>query len=298
MKILIVKLNATGDVVRTTTLLHELKGDITWVTAKNNVTLFDGLAPNVRCVCWGSDELAVLRGSAYDLVVSLEDELETAQFVKTLRYGQLFGAFVDDDGKMRYTENAKAWFDLSIISVHGRVRADQLKFENRRSYQDLIFEGLGFRFTGQPCFLPKAPLTELRGDVAIAPVAGPVWPMKKWAYYDELKAELERRGLKVNLLPRRDTLLEHIGDIRGHRCLVGGDSLPMHLALSVKVPCVTIFNCTSPWEIYDYGIQTKLISPLLGEFFYKRTFDTRATTAIPFEAVDDAVMKILGGTRS
>src|SRR5687767_2810679 len=113
MKILIVKLNATGDVVRTTTLLHELKGDITWVTAKNNVTLFDGLAPNVHCVCWGSDELAALRGSAYDLVVSLEDELETAQFVKTLRYGQLFGAFVDDDGKMHYTENAKAWFDLS-----------------------------------------------------------------------------------------------------------------------------------------------------------------------------------------
>jgi heptosyltransferase II len=87
--------------------------------------------------------------------------------------------------------------------------------------------------------------------------------------------------------------LEHIGDIKGHRCVVGGDSLPMHLALGVGVPCVTIFNCTSPWEIHDYGILTKLVSPLLGEFFYKRTFDPRATTAIPLETVLDAVRKKL-----
>ena len=63
----------------------------------------------------------------------------------------------------------------------------------------------------------------------------------------------------------------------------------MHLALGVGTPCVSIFNCTSPWEIYDYGIQTKLVSPLLGEFFYKRGFDPRAATAIPLEAVIEAV---------
>ena len=57
MQILIVKLNATGDVVRTSTLLHKLTGEITWVTAKNNVSLFDDLAANVKCVCWGTDEL-------------------------------------------------------------------------------------------------------------------------------------------------------------------------------------------------------------------------------------------------
>jgi ADP-heptose:LPS heptosyltransferase len=33
MNVLILKLNATGDVVRTTTLLHRLQGDITWITA-------------------------------------------------------------------------------------------------------------------------------------------------------------------------------------------------------------------------------------------------------------------------
>ena len=290
MNILIVKLNATGDVVRTTTLLHRLQGKVTWVTAKNNVALFEGLAENVRCVCWGSDEIASLHGAAFDLVLNLEDELDTARFVQRVKTRQLFGAYVDDAGQMRYTDDAKGWFDLSIISSHGRKRADELKYQNRRSYQELVFEGLGFRFAGERYVLPKAPDTGLRGDVAIAPVAGPVWPMKNWAYYDELKTRLGKLGHTVNVLPRRDSLVQHIGDIRGHRCLVGGDSLPMHLALGVGVPCVTIFNCTSPWEIHDYGLQTQLVSPLLGEFFYKRTFDVRATTAIPLQTVLDAVL--------
>ena len=49
--------------------------------------------------------------------------------------------------------------------------------------------------------------------------------------------------------------------------------------------CVTLFTCTSPWEIYDYGIQKKIVSPLLEEFFYKRGYDERATTAITVEEV-------------
>ena len=105
--------------------------------------------------------------------------------------------------------------------------------------------------------------------------------MKKWAYYRELKEALEDQGLTVNVLPERRSLLEHLADVRNHRCLVGGDSLPMHFALGTETPCVSLFTCTSPWEIYDYGVQEKIVSPLLEEFFYKRGYDERATTAIP-----------------
>ncbi len=92
------------------------------------------------------------------------------------------------------------------------------------------------------------------------------------------------------MLPKRPTRLEHLADVRQHRCLVGGDSLPMHFALGAGRRCVTLFNCTSPWEIHDYGLQTKLISPLLEEFFYKRDFDVRATTAITLPQVLDALL--------
>jgi ADP-heptose:LPS heptosyltransferase len=291
MNTLIVKLGATGDVVRTTPLLRQLNGHVTWVTAAKNAVLLHDLKESLRCLPWEQRNLACDR--KYDLVISLEDDLDTGLFLKTLEVGQLFGAYVNGDNRMVYTDNSSLWFDLSLISVHGREEADRLKAKNRRTYQDLIFEGLGFRFEGEPYVLPKPIETDLKGDVAISPEGGPVWPMKNWAYYDQLRQALEAQGLTVNLLPLRSSLLEHLADVRNHRCLVSGDSLPMHLALGTETRCVSLFTCTSPWEIHDYGIQTKIVSPLLEEFFYKRGYDRRATTAIRSEEVLEAVKRQL-----
>lgn len=294
MKVLIIKLNATGDVVRTTPLLRCLQGAVTWITARHNLVLLKGLAENLRSFSWEDRDLA--RDSDYDLVVNLEDDADVAAFVKGVGHRQIFGAYLNGGTQVSYTDDSRRWFDLSLISVHGKAKADQLKYQNRRAYQEMIFEGLGFRFTGEKYLLPEPQATDLSGDVAVAPVAGAVWPMKNWAYYDQLRHKLEAKGLKVNVLPRRQSLLEHLGDVRNHRCLVGGDSLPMHLALGSQTPCVSLFTCTSPWEIYDYGLQIKLVSPLLGKFFYRRDFDHAATTAIGVEEVFGAVVRQLNGS--
>jgi len=291
MNILIIKLGATGDVVRTTTLLEKFTCGITWVTAAKNLPLLAGLQENLHSLSWEERHLAA--NKSYDLVINLEDTLEVGLFVQSLKFGRVFGAFLDTDNRLTYTDDSREWFDLSLISRFGKQAADRLKLENRRTYQDLVFAGLGFLFNGEAYRLPEPAWTNLVGDVAIAPEAGPVWPMKNWAYYDLLKEKLGARGLVVNVLPRRETLLEHLGDVRNHRCLVGGDSLPMHFALGVGARCVTLFTCTSPWEIHDYGLQQKIISPLLAEFFYQRGMDRRAITAISMENVCDAVMNQL-----
>jgi heptosyltransferase-2 len=291
MNVLIIKLGATGDVVRTTPLLSRLSGDVTWITAAKNIVLLQNLKEHLRCVTW--EERDLVRDRKYDLVINLEDTLEIGLFLQTVEFSQVFGAYADSAKALRYTEDSKRWFDLSLISSYGKQAADQLKLQNRHTYQDLVFSGLGFQFTGERYLLPEPLKTGLAGDVAIAPEAGPVWPMKNWAYSDQLKRELEAKGLIVNVLPQRASLLEHLGDVRNHRCLVSGDSLPMHFGLGTGTRCVSLFTCTSPWEIHDYGIQTKIISPLLGEFFYKRTFDPRATTVISVEEVLKATLKQL-----
>jgi heptosyltransferase-2 len=293
MKILILKLNATGDVVRTTPLLDCLDGEITWITAPNNIVLLNRLPGNLRSVCWEDRE--TVRGDDYDLVINLEDEGEVAGFVKGLRHKQLFGAYMNGSDSLSYTEDSRGWFDMSLSSRYGKQKADALKFQNRQTYQELIFQGLGFDFAGEKYVLPEPHHTDLSGDVAIAPVAGTVWPMKNWAFYNELKMELEAEGLVVSVLPKRPSLLQHLNDVRNHRCLVGGDSLPMHFALGINTPCVSLFTCTSPWEIYDYGLQTKIVSPLLGDYFYQRGFDSRATTAISLGEVLAATLEQLNG---
>jgi heptosyltransferase II len=288
---LIIKLNATGDVVRTTALLRTLQGPITWISARGNLPLLQGLRADMRVLAWEDREHAA--DTRYELAINLEDELETAAFAQRLRPARVFGAMLTGSGSVSYSDDSSEWFDMSLVSRFGRQRADELKLANRRSYQQMIFAGLGAEFTGQPYMLPQPTPTDLRGDVAVTPVAGPVWPMKNWGHYDALQRRLEDAGLRVNVLPKRASLLEHLGDIANHRCLVGGDSLPMHLALGLGVPCVTIFNCTSPWEIHDYGLQTQVVSPLLAEFFYKRGIDNRATTAVGLDEVAEAVLQRL-----
>lgn len=285
---LIIKLGATGDVVRTTPLLRQLSEQVTWLTAAKNTILLDGIGSNLRSFSW--KERARALDSHYNLAINLEDSSDVAQFLRTVKHRDIFGGYLNRDNLLTYTNNSRRWFDLSLISSYGRQEADKLKFQNRQTYQELVFDGLGFRFAGETYLLPEPIETGLSGDVAIAADAGAIWPMKKWAYYEELKQQLEDRGLVVNVLPKRPSLLEHLSDVQNHQCLVGGDSLPMHLALGTGTRCVTLFTCTSPWEIYDYGIQKKIVSPFLEEFFYKRGYDERATTAISVDEVFEAVM--------
>jgi ADP-heptose:LPS heptosyltransferase len=288
MSVLIIKLGASGDVVRTTPLLRRLDGPVSWITAETNLALLEGIDREVRSVSWKNRQSVA--DTAYDLVINLEDDRESSSFLKQLKFKELFGAHLNGDDQLTYTSNSRSWFDLGLISAYDRDEADRLKLLNRRTYQELIFDGLGLGFCGEPYHLPPSRPTELRGDVAISPTAGAIWPMKQWAYYNELKKELEAQGLKVNILDSRPTLLEHLADVQGHRCLVSGDSLPMHLALGSGVRCVSIFTCTSPWEIHGYGLQEKIVSPLLKKFFYKRGYDRNATTVISVEKVKDAVM--------
>ena len=293
MEVLIIKLGASGDVVRTTPLLRRLGTNASWLTSSKNTPLLEGLEGGIPKQVLPWELRDALLGQSFDLVVNLEDDLETARFAASVRSKRLFGAYATDDGDVHYTRDAQAWFDLSLISARGRREADRLKLENRCSYQELIFGGLGLQFDGEEYLLPATQKGSLEGDVAVAPEAGPVWPMKNWAYYEWLVQEVRTRGWTVNVLPLRPTLLEHLADIRQHRCVVSGDSLPMHLAIGSHVPCVALFTCTSPWEIHDYPHLTKLVSSELSRHFYSREFDPHATTAIPKEHVLDAVLNAL-----
>src|SRR5260370_3715384 len=124
MNVLIIKLGATGDVVRTTPLLRRMSGQITWVTAAKNTLLLEGLKNNLRFLPW--EERGAALDAEYDLAINLEDTLDVAQFLKTVRSSEIFGAYLDSSNSLRYTENSKGWFDLSLIMSRDRHEHDLL----------------------------------------------------------------------------------------------------------------------------------------------------------------------------
>lgn len=291
MKILIIKLGAAGDVIRTSSLLNLFNGDICWLTSDLNTILLKDSPRVTECISWS--QRSELKNRKYDLVINLEDTIEASRILEDLDYGDLFGAYLNEADKVVYTESSKEWFDLSLISSFGKEKADLLKLENRKTYQEMIFSGLGYRFAGETYYIPPHEMTDLKGDIAIADKSGAVWPMKKWDYYDELKEKLSAIGYTVNYLPHRKSMLEHIGDIRNHKLLIGGDSLPMHVAMGCGIKCITLFICTSPWEIYDYGLQKKIVSPELAKYFYKRHYEPEATRSIALKTVYETAVHAL-----
>src|SRR6266699_36242 len=97
MNVLIVKLGATGDVVRTTPLLRRFAGRVTWVTASRNKSLLEGLhgtSADLRVLEW--EDRSLLNGQSFDLAINLEDDVETAGILKSVHMERLFGAYVSD----------------------------------------------------------------------------------------------------------------------------------------------------------------------------------------------------------
>src|SRR5438477_3579442 len=125
MNVLIIKLGAAGDVIRTTTLLRRLGGQITWLTEAKNTALLQGVKEGLKCVCW--EQRDQTKGTLYDLVINLEDTQEIGSFLKLLEYKQLFGAYLDSGNSLRYTDDSRPWFDLGILSRYGRRQANQVK---------------------------------------------------------------------------------------------------------------------------------------------------------------------------
>lgn len=290
-QLLIIKCGAAGDVVRTTTLLHPFAGwEIDWLVAKENSMLLP--TSRLRSVYDDPDRLS--GEVTYDLVINLEDDTEYVNTVcARVRAHTIFGAYACSDGSLAYTPDAAGWFDMGLISRYGLARANELKFKNRRSYQEIIFEGLGLHFNGEPYVMPdQIPASPLAGDIAVAPTAGKRWPMKNWAYIDDLISELSL-SYRVNVLPVRPTMLEHLADINNHVYVISPDSLPMHLAIGVGKPCMAIFPCTSPWEIFDYDLLTKIVSPKLERYFFGKAFIEDAVTCIPYNHVRLAVLSDL-----
>jgi heptosyltransferase-2 len=277
--ILIIKTGAAGDLVRTTSLLGVLKGNIYWVTADRYKPL---LPPDKNIVKVHSvdESFQALKGIKFDHVISLEEDIECARLAVAMDSIELTGIYLSGNG-IDYTDSSARWFDMSRISRFGLVKANQLKADNRDSYQSLIFQMLGRKFKGEPYQIFKDDSIMARPAlVGIEKRTGRQWPNKQWWGYDELTRKLTSNGVATKSLKQRTDIRDYLADIAECSHVVSGDTLAMHVALAYKKNCVAVFNCTSPQEIYDYGLLKKIVSPSLNKYFYSTSEDAAAIGSV------------------
>ncbi|MAH03901.1 hypothetical protein CMI39_03905 [Candidatus Pacearchaeota archaeon] len=294
MKILIVKLGALGDVVRTTVLLSELTGEIHWLSKTNSKDLLNSLKISKKYFIENNKDLLKLQDEYFDLVISLDEEKEVLEIVKKIKTKRLIGIYLDSNGDINYTKESSYWFDMSLSSKFGKKRADELKYENTKSVSQILIEMIGKKWIGQEYDFGIIPerFEKVRNKIGLIKVCTGIWPNKAWKGYEILKEKLEEK-YEVNFLEIKNSLKEHIDEINNCELVVCGDTLGMHIALALKKKLVILFNCTPPQEIYGYNMVIKIISPLLEKYMYKKSRDFEAISAINVGNVYNAVIKNL-----
>lgn len=292
-RILIIKTGALGDVVRSTILLRAFAGrSITWITDRHCLPLFENIDLPRLTVYPVQDIPPFIFEDHFDLVLSLEEEEEAARLASRINTNRLTGVYWKD--RINYSDDAAEWFDMSLISKLGQQEANRLKWNNSASYQQLLYTMIRRSFNGELYWIAPPESSSIPGRIGIESQVGLRWPNKQWQFYEVLKEELTRQGFEILWLEKKPSLHQYFNDIRSCSFLVSGDTLAMHLALAYKIPALALFTCTSPAEIYDYGILKKLVSPALQQFFYTTEFNPAAIRAIKPDHVLNAILEHWG----
>lgn len=306
MRILIVKLGAIGDVIRTTSVLVGLRDHynphaIDWLTAPvaREVLLENPLIDNV--IIYEKHKAL----SNYDLVIGLEDDLEICQFISNSKPKEVLGACAED-GKITYTPSA--WFDMSAVSQFGLAKANELKKKNQKTFQqhlaDLVGVEVGpyiFNLTPEEIEYGKKVVKDIGvgpGEriIGINTGAGKRWQLKALGVektielIKRIKMELgitclilggeeekERNAIicKETGMPNAGvhSLRKFASVINQCQLVVSSDSLAMHFAIALEKKLVVFFGPTSSTEIELYGLGTKVYSNMDCLVCYKKQCD-------------------------
>ncbi|NQT30677.1 MAG: glycosyltransferase family 9 protein [Candidatus Saganbacteria bacterium] len=268
MRILIIKLGAIGDVLRTTSVLGSVP-ICHWLTYPSGKEVLLNNPLIDRVFVWEE------RGDLgdYDLVIGLEDDFNACELASKIKSKKILGAYVKD-GKITYTPCA--WFDMSAISRFGLDKANELKKENRKTFQEHMGDLLGikvgpyiFDLTPEEIKYGKKVVVDLGVTVndriiGINTGAGKRWQLKALSIektielINKLKKDLgvvslilggeeekERNRIiaKETGMPNAGihTLRNFAGVINQCQALVTSDSLAMHFGIALKKKIIAFF---------------------------------------------------------
>ena len=290
-RILMIKLGALGDVIRTTPLLEKFKKEysgvhVTWLTLSPAILPQDEIDVIYK---WDEKSVYIIENSNYDIAINLDKDLEACMLLNNVSASTKYGFTWQDGHIAPATPKAEQKLITGFF--------DEISKENTKSYLEEIFEICHFEFNMEDYRINlnealsdkwKAEITELTGGKKIVGLntgCGPRWKTRLWSNesWVELAKQLTEAGyfpmfLGGELEHEKNTEMAQIADAYypGHFSLeefisltnscdiiVTQVSMMMHIATALKkkmVLCNTIFN-PHEFELYGRGV---LVSPESG----------------------------------
>jgi heptosyltransferase-2 len=330
-KILIIKLDATGDVLRTTSILPALKREfpkshVTWITKRNAKELFAN-NPLVDELFFfeDNDTVARLMVEKFNLLIHPDASAVSASLASIANAENKKGFVLDEKGKViPVDDDAVEWLEMGSF--------DDLKKRNTKTYQEIIHNIAGLKYQKDEIqihlnqkeidfkneFCTANNLKRFKYLVGLNTGAGTRWQYKQWhleGYIELIKKisknkeigillyggpdEVERNKILKNKFPHlidtgtNNSLRQFFSLLDICDVLVTSDTMALHAATGLKKKIVCLFGPTSNTEIEDYGRIEKVIPELDCLVCYKLICDFEITCmgSITFEMVYEKVIK-------
>ena len=311
-KILIIKLGAMGDVLRTTPLIEALRKKygnpyIVWITKEESKELLKEKVDKV--LIYNLDTILRLQKEKFHILISLEIDVPGTALANGVNAEEKFGYYLHEDGHPS-TYNKEADFYLE------RALSNHINRENRKTYQEMMFEIVNLPYEKQEYEIKAKEILEFKkqhnikdNETLIGINIGSAlrWPAKRWHEEEIIKfinnakeriillAGPEEKELQKNIKNKvkkeiilnnpENTLEEFIAVLNICDTIVTGDTLTLHLAIGLKKKVIALFFCTPPWEIGEYERVTKVVSPLFEKHFYMDNTPEELTKSITAEEV-------------
>jgi len=306
-KILIIKLDALGDVLRTTSILPPLRKKypdafITWCTKSNAAQLFINNYYVDEIITFEEDAFFRINAEEYDIVINLDTSKISSSIAASAKGKNKIGFVLNKKGYVEATSNAaEKWLEMSAF--------DDLKKDNKQTYQEIIYEILELDKTkiAQPIFklseddtekgsalTKKWKLNKQRTIIGLNVGVGTKWPSKGWPVkrWEELIDTLNSKNYQLLLLGGQDekelitglcrkykflintgynnSLVEFAAIVNLCDMLITADTLALHIGTALDKKIIALFGPTSINEIDLYRKGKKVTAPDECKCYYNR----------------------------
>lgn len=314
-RILVIKLGAMGDVIRTTPLIHKLRAchpsaEIWWITRTPEV-LPKCVDQRIEFSWIGSN---VIAGTEFKLAINLDKDREACALLSRVNALEKRG-FILKNGKP---------YPIDERAVHKYLTGlyDDVNKENKKSYPEEIFEICGFEFRGERYILDSHEDLQCNWElgngkfiVGLNTGCGGRWTSRLWpeSHWIKIARQLKAVGVFPVLLGGvdEDDRNRRIAEGSGaayfgyyplqmfislvSRCdvVITSVTMAMHLAIGLNRRIVLLNNIFNPYEFELYGLGEILQPDRACTCYFAPTCSVNCMQYISPERVFDACVREL-----
>lgn len=233
-QVVIVKLGALGDIIRTSYFLPAVRRDypdaeIAWVVGEAGVDLLRFNPFVDRILMWPAASAVGHELRRVSRIYSLEEDQDILSWVASLGCSDVVGLHLAN-GEISYTHDVAEWYDMSLVSRFGREEADRRKLSNQASHGQIFSTA----FKAPPVrYLPQGPgRSTALGDgvvqgheptellIGVNSGAGARWPSKALPIDETLRLIDALRNVRLLGKPTRVALLGGPEEVARHAEIV------------------------------------------------------------------------------